>query len=210
MPMPCLDNLTSCARQLPGLSQISQLDTFNNRCFINPVNHFERPLIASIVILVIGPPLTLSAPGIAFEMLLAGNHSNVLGVYAVVERNHGSGLSTRQELSGCATLFGVLVVKWLADMCLAAVRSEEALVEPFRLGSRGDGNHVRGHGRHVVVSLERESVDMRHESGTTLLGQVILVVEVLVELLLILDTGWRRNVEQLARDVVLEDVSGGS
>lgn len=118
-------------------------------------------------------------------------------------------------------LLRILVVEGLSDVALVARGAEEALVELLGLGTGGD-RHVGGGGEvdRVIVHGDevravgrlgdREVVHGGGEGSTALLREMLLIVELTVEVGRVLDSrGWRDK-EQLAVDVVLQDVPSGA
>lgn len=197
------------------------------------IHHICHHYSSRLIIIISSPPsettLALSALGVPLEVLLARGHLHLLGVEPVLQSDHGASLAAREVLPGEGVLLAllrVLVVEGLGDVTLGAGGAEEALVELPRLGAGGDG-HVGGgggggggevdgvvvHGDKVRAAGrlgDREVVHGGREGGAALLGEVLLVVELAVEVGRVLDARRRRDEEQLAVDVVLEDVPGGT
>ena len=146
--------------------------------------------------------LALAIRSTALEVLLALG-LDILGIQSVLQRHHRTGFSSAKHLTGA--LLRVLVVEGHVHVALCGVGSEEPRVQFLRLWA---------HGHHVQVCHGALAIGQRHglrrgnKCVSPLLREVEPAVQFAIERLGILHAGGRMDEEQLAVDVVLQDVAG--
>lgn len=182
----------------------------------NNDNMERKSTIHSIIVIIVSTPprsplaLTALQPHTTLEVLLTAHlHLHLLDIDALLRRNQRPQLATAHVLHHVLrlTLLRVLLVESLLNVAAVAAGLEEGLVELLGLLALRERQrrHLRGE-RGGVVNVG--TLERRQHRHTAVLGQMGHVVELGVELGAV-DAAARRRlaVEELAVDVVLEDVT---
>ena len=171
--------------------------------------------VGIVIIVIPAPPrsplaLATLQPHTALEVLLAAHlHLHLLDIHALLRGNDRPQLAAAHVLHHALrlTLLGVLLVESLLDVAAVAGGLEEGLVK--LLGLLALGERQRRHlGRERGGIIDLDIPECRHHRYAAVLGQMGNVVELGVELGAVNAAARRRlAVEELAVDVVLEDVT---